>query len=359
MKKLDLYILKKFLGTFFFSIALIISISIVFDFSENVDEYIEKNAPTKAIIFDYYLNFIPYFANLFSPLFIFISVIFFTSKMASNTEIVSILASGISFKRMLFPYFIGALILGILSLYLNNFLIPKSNVKRLQFKYAYIKDPYKNKDKNIHLQLEENNFAYVGSYATQTDVGVKFTLEQFNDDGELTYKLLGDFIRWDTTKKIWTVQNYYERRIDGREEIIKRGLAKDTSLNMTPYDFTRRSADVEMLNYFELNEEIEKLKFKGSKKVVKLEIEKHKRIAFPFASLVLTFMGVAIASKKVRGGIGMHLGVGLALSFSFIMFMKVTQTFSTNGGLDPMIAMWVPNIVYGILAIYLLKRAPK
>lgn len=359
MKILDLYILKKFLGTFFFSIALIISISIVFDFSENVDEFIEKSAPTEAIIFDYYLNFIPYFANLFSPLFIFISVIFFTSKMASDTEIVSILASGISFRRMLVPYLIGAILIGSLSLYLNNFLIPKSNVKMLEFKYKYIKNQFRNKDKNIHLQLTNNSFAYIGSYAVPTNVGVKFSLESFNDEGEMTYKLMSDFVRWDTTKQKWIIQNYYERFIDGRTEIIKKGLQKDTTLNMLPEEFTRRSTDVEMLDYFQLQDEMDALIFKGSKDVVNLEIEKHKRIAFPFATIVLTFIGVAIASRKVRGGIGLHLGVGLALSFTFIMFMKVTQTFSTNGGLDPMIAMWIPNIVYGVLAVILIYKAPK
>ena len=359
MKILDLYILKKFLGTFFFSIALIISISIVFDFSENVDEFIEKSAPTEAIIFDYYLNFIPYFANLFSPLFIFVSVIFFTSKMASNTEIVSILASGISFRRMLVPYLIGAVLIGSLSLYLNNFLIPKSNVKMLEFKYKYIKNQYRNKDKNIHLQLTPNSYAYIGSYAVPTNVGVKFSLEQFNEDGEMTYKLISDFVRWDSTKQMWTIQNYYERFIDGRSETIKNGLTKDTTLNMLPGDFKRRNADVEMLDYFQLQKEIEVLTFKGSKDVINLKIEQHKRIAFPFATLVLTFIGVAIASGKVRGGIGLHLGLGLALSFTFIMFMKVTQTFSTNGGLDPMIAMWIPNVIYGILAVYLIQKAPK
>ncbi|MFB1023382.1 MAG: LptF/LptG family permease [Vicingaceae bacterium] len=359
MKVLDLYILKKFLGTFFFSIALIISISIVFDFSENVDEFIEKSAPTEAIIFDYYLNFIPYFANLFSPLFIFISVIFFTSKMAENTEIVSILASGISFRRMLVPYLIGAVLIGSLSLYLNNFLIPKSNVKMLEFRYRYIKNQFRNKDKNIHLQLTKNTFAYVGSYATATNVGVKFSLEKFNEKGDLTYKLISDFVRWDTTKQMWSIQNYYEREIDGRNETIKRGIQKDTSINMAVSDFTRRSTDVEMLDYFQLEEEREKLLFKGSKDVINLDIEKHKRIAFPFATIILTFIGVAIASRKVRGGIGLHLGLGLALSFTFIMFMKITQTFATNGGLDPMIAMWIPNIVYGVLAIILVQKAPK
>jgi lipopolysaccharide export system permease protein len=359
MKKLDFYIIKKFLGTFFFSIALIIAISIVFDFSENVDEFIEKNAPTEAIIFDYYLNFIPYFANLFSPLFIFISVIFFTSKMASNTEIIAILASGISFKRLLRPYLIASLFLGVISFYLNNFLIPESNKKRLNFKYTYIKNPYHNEDKNIHLQLDSNSYAYMESYNTNRDVGVKFSLEGFDKSGKLKYKLLGDFVRWDTSKQLWVIQNYYERRIDGLEEKIKYGYAKDTLINMRPKDFVNRDEDVEMLDYAELNAKIKAEKFRGSKLVIWYEIEKYKRQAFPFASVVLTFIGVAIASRKVRGGIGMHLGFGLLISFSFILFMKVSQTFSTNGGLDPLIAMWIPNLLFGILAVYLLKKAPK
>lgn len=359
MKKLDLYIIKKFLGTFIFSIALIIAISIVFDFSENVDEFIEKEAPIQAVIFDYYLNFIPYFVNLFSPLFIFISVIFFTSKMASNTEIISILASGISFKRLLVPYLIVALFLSGMSFYLNNFLIPKSNKRMLEFKYTYIKDSFKNKDRNIHLQLDDNNFAYIGNYAAPTNVGVKFSLENFNDNGELTYKLIADFIRWDTTKKEWTIQNYYERILDNGNETIRSGLSKDTTLRMLPEDFTKRNSVVEMLDYHELNAAIEKERFKGSRRVVYYEVEKHKRGAFPFAAIVLTFIGVAIASRKIRGGIGMHLGFGLLLSFSFIMFMKVTQTFAIKGGMNVILAMWIPNIVYSGLAIYLLVKAPK
>jgi lipopolysaccharide export system permease protein len=359
MKKLDLYLIKKFLGTFFFSIALIIAISLVFDFSENVDEFIQKKVPTSTIIFDYYLHFIPYFANLFSPLFIFIAVIFFTSKMASNTEIIAILASGISFNRFLRPYLISAIILGILSFYLNNFLIPKSNEKRLKFRYTYIKRAYKNKDKDIHLQLNPNSYAYMESYSTPTNIGIKFSLENFNENGELEYKLLADFIKWDTTKNKWTIQNYYERTIHGLNENITRGLSKDTTLNMEIEDFNRRDVDVEMMNYFELNDQIEEEKFKGSSKVVLFEIEKHKRMALPFASIILTFIGVAIASRKVRGGIGLHLGFGLGLSFGYIMFMKISQTFATNGGLDPMLAVWIPNIVFGVLAIYLLKKAPK
>ena len=359
MKKLDFYIIKKFLGTFFFSIALIISISIVFDFSENVDEFIEKKAPTEAVIFDYYLNFIPYFANLFSPLFIFISVIFFTSKMASNTEIIAILASGISFRRLLRPYLIASLFLGFISFYLNNFLIPESNKKRLNFKYTYIKNPYNNDDRNIHLQLDSNSYAYLESYNTKRDLGVKFSLERFSASGELEYKLLADFIRWDTTKQMWIIQNYYERHLNGLEEKINHGYNKDTLLNMSPKDFVNRDEDVEMLVYDELNAKIEAEKFRGSKLVTLFEIEKYKRQAFPFASVVLTFIGVAIASRKVRGGIGMHLGFGLLISFTFILFMKVSQTFASNSGLDPFIAMWIPNLIFGLLALYLLKKAPK
>jgi len=359
LTKLDRYIIKKFLGTFFFSIALIISISIVFDFSENIDEFIEKNAPTKAIILDYYLNFIPYFANLFSPLFVFISVIFFTSKMASNTEIVAILASGVSFKRILRPYLIGAIFLAIASLYLNNFLIPKSNKNRLSFQYKYIKDPFKNKDKNIHFQLDSNSFAYMSQFVAQTNVGTKFSLEKFDSKGNLEYKLMSDWIQWDTSKNLWTIQNYYARFINGLNEHIERGYKKDTVLKMLPADFKRRNSAAEMYDYFELNDEINLEKFKGSKKVVNYEIEKHKRLAFPFATIILTFIGVAIASRKVRGGIGLHLGIGLLISFSFILFMKFTQTFATNGGLHPILAMWLPNFFFGALALYLIKKAPK
>jgi len=359
MKKIDLYIIKKFLGTFFFSIALIIAISIVFDFSENVDEFIEKKAPTEAIIFDYYLNFIPHFANLFSPLFIFISVIFFTSKMASNTEIIAILASGVSFNRLLRPYFIASLFLGILSYYLNNFLIPESNKERIEFRYTYIKNPIRNKDRNIHLKLNSNSYAYMESYNASRDIGSKFSLERFDDEGKLRYKLLADFVRWDSSKNKWTIQNYYERHIYDDHEDIKRGYTLDTTLQMKVKDFERWGEEKEMLNYWELNAKIAEEEFQGDRHAVIFKIEKYKRQAFPFASVVLTFIGVAIASRRVRGGIGLHLAFGLGLSFTYILFMKVSQTFSTNGSLDPMIAMWIPNVVFGFIALYLLRKAPK
>lgn len=357
MKKIDRYIIGKFLGTFFFSISLILAIVIVFDFSEKLDEFLEHDLSAKTVLLDYYANFIPYFANLFSPLFIFISVIFFTSKMASNTEIVAIYASGISFRRMLRPYMVSAIFIGIISFYLNNFLIPDTNVKRLNFKYTYLKDGYQYDNRNIHMQIDSSSFVFIGSYANPTDVGIKFSLENFDKEGNLKYKLLADYIKWDTTKSKWIIQNYYERRINGLNESIKRGLSKDTAINLFPADFKAKHTDAEMFDLFELNREIEKEKFKGSKKVVFYRIEKHRRFAFPFASIILTLMGVSIASRKVRGGIGIHLGQGIGLSFAFILFMKISQSFASSGGLDPMIAMWIPNIIFSVITIYLLRKA--
>lgn len=359
MKKLDLYIIKKFLGTFFFSIALIISIAMVFDFSEKIDDFIERSAPWDAIIFDYYLNFIPYFANLFSPLFIFISVIFFTSKLASNTEIISILASGISFRRMLLPYFISASILALISFYFNNFLIPDANKSRLEFTNTYVKNPYRNTEKNIHVQLDRESYMYMESYNAFDDLAYKFSLEKFDEDGQLTYKLIADYVKWDSVKNKWSIQNYFERYIDGLNEKVKTGMVKDTSLNILPKDFKTRKSEVESLDYNELNAAIAEQKFKGSKMAVFYEIEKHKRMAFPFASFILTLMGVSIASRKVRGGIGLHIGAGIGLSFTYILFMQISQTFATNGSLSPAFAAWIPNIIYGIIALYLLKKAPK
>lgn len=317
-----------------------------------------REAPIRLIIFDYYLNFIPYFANLFSYLFVFISVIFFTSKMASNTEIISILASGISFRRFLLPYFVAATILAALSFYLNNFLIPDANKVRLTFEEKYIRNPFRNVEENIHIQLDSNSYAYFESYNSFSNIGYKFSLEKI-ENGELTYKLISDYAQWDSINKNWKIQRYFERYIDGTKEILKEGLVKDTALNISPTDFNKRENEVEMLDYYALNKAIDKEKFRGSQKVVYYELEKYNRIASPFATFILTLIGVSLASRKVRGGIGVHIGFGLAISFTYILFMQISTTFATNGNLSPIIATWVPNIVYGLLALYLLYKAPK
>ncbi len=355
---LDRYIIKKFLGTFFFSIALIISVAVVFDITEKLDDFIERNAPLNAIIFDYYLNFIPYFANLFSFLFVFISVIFFTSKMASNTEIISILASGVSFKRFLLPYFISASILALLSFYLNNFLIPDANKARLDFEEQYIRNQFRNDDNNIHIQLDDSSYAYLESYNIWANIGYKFSLETIKN-GEVTYKLISDYMQWDSTQNHWIVYNYYERYINGTKERLIQGRSKDTTLNISPEDFNKRDNSVGTLDYYALNEAIAREKFRGSQKAVYYELEKYGRLASPFATFVLTLIGVSIASRKVRGGIGVHIGIGLAISFTYILFMQVSETFATNGNFNPILAVWIPNITFGLLAIYLLAKAPK
>lgn len=358
MKILDRYIIIKFLGTFFLSIALIVSIAVVFDISEKIEDFISRKAPFNAIVFDYYFNFIPYFANLFSPLFIFISVIFFTSKMAYNTEIIAILAGGVSFRRLLVPYLVCATLLAGLSFYLNNFLIPHANKERLAFEEAYIRNPYRNYDRNIHRQIDPNTYVYFESYNNLTNVGYKFSMEQI-EGTRLQYKLLSDFIQWDSTQQKWMIMNYTIREIHDSGEVIHSGYQLDTALNIHPSEFARRENVMEMMDYHQLNKFIEEETFKGSEGIEFYEIEKYRRGAFPFATFVLTLIGVSIASRKVRGGIGAHIGVGIFISFSYILFMQVSTTFSTNAGLAPIIGVWIPNVLYMLLALYLLKAAPK
>jgi lipopolysaccharide export system permease protein len=309
IKKIDLYILRKFLGTFFFSIALIIMIVIVFDISEKIEDFIEKDAPFSAIVFEYYFNFIPYFVNLFSPLFTFIAVIFFTSRMASRSEIVAILGSGVSFYRMLYPYFLASVVITVMSLYLNNFVIPNANKRRIEFEEKYIRNPFRNQDRNIHRQIGPGSFIYIERYDNGDNIGYKFSLEKIRD-GKLYYKMMSDFVQWDSVKQMWTVNNYFVRYISGMNETVRTGARLDTTFNFSPKDFGRKLVNIEMMNYNELNQFIRDEKMKGSDSIELYEIEKYSRIAFPFATFVLTLIGVSLASRKVRGGIGLHIGMG-------------------------------------------------
>ncbi len=358
VKQLDLYIIRKFLGTFFFAITLIILIVIVFDLSEKIDDFIENQAPLGEILFVYYINFIPYFINLFSPLFTFIAVIFFTSRLAFNTEIIAMLSAGISFRRILVPYIISAIFLAMLSIYLSNVLIPGANEKRLDFENTYVRSPSRFRERNIHMQVQPGVFIFMESYNERANTGQRFTLEKI-EQGELKYKLSAGSVIWDTINEHWRIRNYYIRKIDGINEELSFGRTKDTVLNFTPDNFMKSLREIETLNFRELQEQIEMERLKGSEHINFYLVEKHQRIAFPFATLVLTLIGVAMSAKKVRGGIGLHLGAGISLSFAFILFMQVSTTFATNGNLSPAIAAWIPNIIFGILGVYLLKKAPK
>jgi lipopolysaccharide export system permease protein len=362
LRIIDFYIIRKYLGTFFFSIILILAIAVVFDFAEKIDNFMEREAPVKAIIFDYYFNFIPYFGTLFAPLFVFISVIFFTSKMAANTEIIAILNSGMSFRRMMWPYFLSSLVIAILTFYLTNFVIPSANLKRMIFEDKYYRPTARRAPViNIHRQISKNVLIYMESFNPISEAGRNFTIEKFDDSGRLVSKLTGNLVRYDSTINKWTVVNYYIRDIDiadDRDSLI-RGERIDTMLTITPDDLSRGPGFVGTMTFKELNNYIGQLRLQGSDELKLFLIEKHRRIANPFAIFILTLIGVSLSSRKIRGGIGMNIGIGLSLSFSYILFLQFAAQFSIKGNLDPMLAMWIPNILYTIIAFVLYALAPK
>jgi lipopolysaccharide export system permease protein len=360
MKIIDVYIIRKFLGTFVFSLVLILTIAVVFDFAEKIDNFMEHEAPAKAIIFDYYVNFIPYFAILFAPLFVFISVIFFTSKMAVNTEIIAILNSGMSYRRMMWPYFISALLIAIFTFLLTNFVIPHANLNRITFEDKYYR-PSRQRIQvmNIHRQIHRNVYVYMESFNPISLSGRNFTIEKFDDEGLLQSKFSSVWIRWDTVAQKWTAGNYLIREMTGNGEIITRGLQIDTALTIRPEDLARDPSFVGTMTYNELNDYINLLELQSSDEIKLFLIEKHRRLASPFAVFILTLIGVSLSSRKVRGGIGMNIGVGLALSFTYILFLQFSSQFSLKGNLDPMLANWIPNIIYSVIALALYRIAPK
>jgi len=358
LKKLDKYIIGKFLGTFFYSLILIIVVVVIFDISEKTDDFILKAAPLKAIVFDYYFNFIPYFANLFSALFTFIAVIFFTSKLSGDSEIIAILSSGVSYKRLMVPYLISAVILTILSFILINWVIPPANKKRLEFEEKYIRLRYRYNIKNIHKQILPGEFIYMESYNNVHNIGYRFSMEKF-ENGKLKSKLLSDYAQWDTTLNKWKVTNCTIRNITDSNEIIIHKRHLDTAINLHPNDFERRKNLVEAMNYTELKKFIENEKLIGSDNVALWQIEQNKRFAFPFSTIILTIIGVSLSSRKRRGGIGINIGLGIFLAFTYIMFMQVSTVMATNANINPVLAVWIPNILYSIIAFYLFKRASK
>lgn len=358
-KIIDRYIIKKFLGTFFFSIVLIIVIAVVFDFTEKLDDFIEKNAPARAIIFNYYLNFVPYFAILYSHLFTFIAVVFFTSKMAYRTEIVAILSSGISYRRMLWPYFISAAIIAIFAYLFTNFLVPNATRVRLEFEETYLHNgPVNFNFRNIHKQIQPGVIIFMESYSNLSNTGFKFSIEKYIDN-KLVSKLMGEYVIWDSIKNKWIVRDYYIRTIDSMKEQITKGTSIDTSLNIYPADFRRRTNVVESMDSFELNKFIKEQKMQGAEDLNTYLIEKYKRVSVPFSTFILTLIAVCISSRKMRGGTGIHIGIGLGFCFSYIVFMQFSSQFAISGSLSPLLAVWIPNLVYGIIAVYLYRLAPK
>jgi len=359
IRRIDWYIIKKFLGTYFFAIALIISIAVVFDVNEWIDKFINNKAPVKAIIFDYYANFIPYFSNLFSPLFVFIAVIFFTSKLAENSEIIAMMSTGLSFKRLLRPYMISAAIIAALTYGMGAYVIPKGNVTRLDFEDKYKKKKKKEYVRNVQVEVENGVIAYMERYENYNNTAYRFSLDKFEDKKLVSHLTAKSAVYDTTTIHKWTLKNYMIREMDGLKETITQGDRLDSIIKMEPRDFLIMKGQQETMTSSELSEYIDRQKRRGFANIKEFEIEYHKRIAMSFASFILTVIGVSLSSRKVKGGMGMYLGVGLALSFSYILFQTVSATFAINGNASPFLAVWVPNIVYAIIAIYLYRKAPK
>lgn len=357
MKTLDWYIFRKYIGTFFFSISLLIVIVIVFDVSENIDDFMKNEVSFKEVLLHYYIPFIPYFINLFIYLFVFISVIFFTSKMAGHTEIIAILSSGISFKRFLLPYLMAAFLLMVGSFYLGNFLIPKTDSVRRDFKDKYIERLTKSSGSNIHVQIEKGVYVYVGNFDIKRKIAYKFSMEKF-DGNRLTYKIIADKAIYDTIDGSWELNTYVERDLTSGES-MNRGKTKDVVIKLQPRDLYNIKEEFEVMNLFEIREHIKDLELKGADNMLPYQIEMHKRIASPVAIVILTVIGAALSSRKQRGGMGLNLGIGIVITFSYILFMEFSRVFALSGVFPPFIAAWMPNMIFSLIGIYFLVNAPK
>jgi lipopolysaccharide export system permease protein len=360
IKRMDWYIIKKFIGTYIYSIALIISISIVFDINENLAKFTTNHAPLRAIVFDYYANFVPYFANLFSPLFVFIAVIFFTSKLAGNSEIIAMLACGMSFKRLLRPYLISAALIAVLNFYLGAYIIPKGTVVRHDFESLYKNSKRNTTASNIQLMVDRGTVAYISQYDDTRKTGYGFSLYKF-EKKKLVSHMTASIIQYDTISDShyhWKARSYKIRELKGMREKITSGSEIDTLIQMEPMDLIFSKGQQETFTSPELLRYISKQQSRGSSNVVQYEVEYHKRIATSFASFILTIIGVSLSSRKRKGGMGMYLGIGLALSFSYILLQTISSTFAINADTPPMLAAWVPNILYAIIAYFCYRHAP-
>ncbi len=360
LKRLDTYIIGKFIGTYFLSIALIISIAIVFDINENISKFTQYHAPLNAIVFDYYANFVPYFSNLFSPLFVFIAVIFFTSRLAGNSEIIAMLAAGVSFKRLLRPYMLSCVLISALAFYLSAYVIPHGTIIRMNFESMYKNSKTVTVADNIQLQVENGVIAYIQHYDNRTHQGFGFSLDKF-ENKKLVSHLTASRIQYDTisdSKFHWTLSNWKIREMRSLREKITSGLKLDTLIQMEPMDLVYSKGQQETFTSPELRDYISKQVSRGSGNVVQYQVEYHKRIASSFASFILTIIGVSLSSWKRKGGMGMYLGIGLALSFAYIMLQTVSATFAINAGMPPMLAAWIPNILFAIVAYVCYRHAP-
>ncbi|MDB5281901.1 MAG: hypothetical protein JWO06_976 [Bacteroidota bacterium] len=359
MKILDWYILKKFLGTFVFIMIMLLSITIVVDLSEKIDSFVDNHAPVKAVVFDFYVYFIPYITSLIGPFFVLVTVIFFTSQLASRSEIIAILNSGTSFYRFLYPYFIGATIFAVLFYVGNNYAVPYANKKRIEFEHKYVSKPPEGMRYSFHRTVSPGTIIYMDGYKPSDATGGKFSIDKFKD-GKLVYKLRSEKIEWDKKTKRWKVLNYYIREIDEvNGDKISSGTQLDTAYSFKPEDFTFTESLKEVMTSPELKDYIKYMYKSGQPDIEFYEVELYRRTSSSFSIYLMTLIGVSVASRKVRGGLGWHIVLGIGLSAVYEVIMKFSVTFSTNASLPPVLGVWIPNIIYAGLAIYLIRKAPK
>lgn len=356
-KIIDSYILRKFLGSVVYAILLLMAIIIVFDLSENIQRFMNKNIPVGEIISGYYLNFIPYFINLFIPLFTFISVIWFTSKLSSNNEIISILGNGVNFYRFLVPYFAGAMIIMLISLVMANFIVPHTNENLNEFKYKYFgKQAISTTD--LHIKNSANSYLYVQRWDRENDLGYDFSYEEF-DDSKIRLKIKAQMAAFDPKSQKWVLRHYLRREFINDREIVTTGHQMDTTFNVLPRNFSQDVFIAETMSYKELRSFIKEEKMRGSNLVSHFQIEQHKRIANSIGIFIMTFLGLSVSSRKNQRGVGVHIFMGMGLAFTFIFLQQVSTVFSVSGGLPPVLGTWIPNIIFLFITILSLKMAQK
>ena len=358
MKLLDWYILKRFLQTYIFVVLVIVLVVVVIDYTEKVDNFHHHNAPTDKILGEYYLNFIPYWANYISPLMVFIATVFLTSRLAARTEIIAMLSSGISFMRLLFPYVIGASVLAVLTFFLVNYVIPRANKTRIAFEVQYINDAYTYSGRNVHLKIAPDVYAYLESYNNSSNTGYKFTLEKI-EGNQLKQKLSADRIEWDAKKKKWAVYDYKVRNIDGQHETLTPGTRMDTTLNLKPDDFGSDFNLYETFTRPELNRHIELLQSRGADGVETYLLEKYARDTRPFAIIILTVIGVIMSARKTRRGVGWQVALGFMLAFTYLLFFMLAKGIAEAGNLNPVLAVWLPNLIFAGIGVLLYKTIPR
>lgn len=355
--RLDRYIITKFLGTFFFSIVLILSIAVVFDITENIDDFFENQIPLREIVFDYYVNFFPYYLNMFSSLFIFISVIFFTSKLAGNSEIIAMLSTGMSYHRLMWPYFLSATFLFIMTFWLGGYVIPISSGKMLDFQNKYISHFKSEHAHNVQLEVEPGTILYIESFQLKTKMGYRCSLEHF-DGKTLISRTIADRIRHDSAYN-WYLEEYVERNFDGLREQMDKGKRKDILLPIEPDELFITAEQAQWMTNPELRAYMAKQEARGAGNIKAFETEWHKRWASAIGAFIVTLLGVTMSSRKVRGGMGKNLGIGIVLTALYILFSTVSTTFSVTGVMSPFMAAWLPNFVFLIIGLFLYTRVSR